>query len=49
MIYLYDDALKEWGVLGGRGLTPSSIYYVPHINSWTVQGGGRPREGVRMG
>ena len=34
----HDDAAKDWGALGYRALTPSSISYKPQINSSTVQG-----------
>ena len=44
----HNDAEREWGELGTRGLTTSAISYKPHINSRMVQGG-RPVSGVRMG
>ena len=43
----FDDNTKEWGALGGLVLTPSAIYYEPHINSRIVQGG-RTRSGEQV-
>ena len=34
----HDNAVKEWGALGDRALTPSAISYEPQINSRIVQG-----------
>ena len=33
----HNDAANEWGTLGSRDLTPSSIYYEPLIVSRTIQ------------
>ena len=47
LLVSHDDTTNEWGALGGRVLTPSAIYYEPHINSRMVQGG-RTGSGERV-
>ena len=35
----HSDATREWGAIGDRVMTPSAIYYKPHIESRNVAGG----------